>query len=101
MLPFLWQLVMEMRQNEYFFLLLFCLCVGAGVFGVVYDGFLSNAEDDPEGATPVIIKTVKGKGGGGGKCHLHSASVLGLFLVGDVVGGKWLEKKQGGWKGDG
>ena len=32
----------------------------AGVFGIVYDGFLSNAEDDPEGATPVIIKTIKG-----------------------------------------
>lgn len=33
----------------------------AGVFGVVYDGYLSNAEDDPEGAIPVIIKTVKGE----------------------------------------
>lgn len=32
----------------------------AGVFGVVYDGYLSNAEDDPEGTNPVIIKTVKG-----------------------------------------
>lgn len=31
-----------------------------GVFGVVYDGYLSNAEDEPEGTTPVIIKTVKG-----------------------------------------
>jgi RYK receptor-like tyrosine kinase len=30
-----------------------------GVFGVMYDGYLSNAEDDPEGAVPVIIKTVK------------------------------------------
>jgi len=36
-------------------------CSLAGVFGVVYDGYLSNAEDDPEGTTPVIIKTVKGK----------------------------------------
>ena len=26
----------------------------------MYDGYLSNAEDDPEGAVPVIIKTVKG-----------------------------------------
>lgn len=34
----------------------------AGVFGVMYDGYLSNAEDDPEGAVPVIIKTVKGNG---------------------------------------
>jgi hypothetical protein len=33
-----------------------------GVFGVMYDGYLSNAEDDPEGAVPVIIKTVKGNG---------------------------------------
>ena len=32
----------------------------AGVFGVVYDGYLANAEDEVEGATPVIIKTVKG-----------------------------------------
>ena len=30
---------------------------------MVYDGYLSNAEDDPEGASPVIIKTVKGKSG--------------------------------------
>ena len=30
------------------------------MFGVMYDGYLSNAEDDPEGAVPVIIKTVKG-----------------------------------------
>ncbi|XP_064394649.1 tyrosine-protein kinase RYK-like [Halichondria panicea] len=30
-----------------------------GVFGVIYDGYLSNAEDDVEGVTPVIIKTVK------------------------------------------
>jgi hypothetical protein len=28
----------------------------------MYDGYLSNAEDDPEGAVPVIIKTVKGNG---------------------------------------
>ena len=28
---------------------------------MVYDGYLSNMEDDPEGATPVIIKTVKGE----------------------------------------
>jgi hypothetical protein len=33
----------------------------AGVFGVVYEGYLSNAEDDVEGAMPVIIKTVKGE----------------------------------------
>ena len=39
---------------------------------MVYEGYLSNAEDDVEGAIPVIIKTVKGrlcvvvKGGGGG-----------------------------------
>lgn len=32
-----------------------------GVFGVVYDGYLSNAEDEPEGTTPVIVKTVKGE----------------------------------------
>ena len=32
----------------------------AGVFGIVYDGFLSNAAEEVEGATPVIIKTVKG-----------------------------------------
>lgn len=32
-----------------------------GVFGVMYDGYLSNAEDDVEGAIPVIIKTVKGE----------------------------------------
>ena len=31
-----------------------------GVFGVLYDGYLTNAEDDVEGAVPVIIKTVKG-----------------------------------------
>lgn len=31
-----------------------------GVFGIVYDGFLSNAAEEVEGATPVIIKTVKG-----------------------------------------
>ena len=31
-----------------------------GVFGVMYDGYLTNAEDDVEGAVPVIIKTVKG-----------------------------------------
>lgn len=30
-----------------------------GVFGIVYDGYLSNAEEDVEGVTPVIIKTVK------------------------------------------
>jgi len=30
-----------------------------GVFGVMYDGYLSNAEDEVEGASPVIIKTVK------------------------------------------
>ena len=42
-------------------LTLFYMCtVHAGVFGVMYDGYLSNAEDDPEGAVPVIIKTVKG-----------------------------------------
>ena len=33
----------------------------AGVFGVIYDGYLSNAEEDVEGAIPVIIKTVKGR----------------------------------------
>ena len=27
----------------------------------MYDGYLSNAEDDVEGAIPVIIKTVKGE----------------------------------------
>ena len=36
------------------------VAMAAGVFGVMYDGYLSNAEDDPEGAVPVIIKTVKG-----------------------------------------
>ncbi len=30
------------------------------MFGVIYDGYLGNAEDDVEGVTPVIIKTVKG-----------------------------------------
>ncbi|XP_019853782.1 PREDICTED: tyrosine-protein kinase RYK-like [Amphimedon queenslandica] len=30
-----------------------------GVFGVMYEGYLTNAEDDVEGAIPVIIKTVK------------------------------------------
>ena len=28
---------------------------------MVYEGYLSNAEDDVEGAIPVIIKTVKGE----------------------------------------
>lgn len=28
---------------------------------MVYDGYLSNAEDEPEGTTPVIVKTVKGE----------------------------------------
>ena len=37
------------------------LCFLVGVFGVMYDGYLSNAEDDVEGAIPVIVKTVKGK----------------------------------------
>ncbi len=36
--------------------IIFC----AGVFGVMYEGYLTNTEDDVEGATPVIIKTVKG-----------------------------------------
>lgn len=27
---------------------------------MIYDGYLGNAEDDVEGVTPVIIKTVKG-----------------------------------------
>ncbi len=31
------------------------------MFGVIYDGYLGNAEDDVEGVTPVIIKTVKGR----------------------------------------
>ena len=31
-----------------------------GAFGVMYDGYLCNAEDDVEGAIPVLIKTVKG-----------------------------------------
>lgn len=30
-----------------------------GVFGVMYEGHLTNAEEDVEGAIPVIIKTVK------------------------------------------
>ena len=30
------------------------------MFGVMYEGYLTNAEDDVEGAIPVIIKTVKG-----------------------------------------
>ena len=38
--------------------IIFC---SVGVFGVLYEGYLSNAEDDPEGAVPVIIKTVKGE----------------------------------------
>ena len=40
---------------------LWCRALPAGVFGVVYEGYLSNAEDDVEGAMPVIIKTVKGE----------------------------------------
>ena len=28
---------------------------------MMYDGYLTNAEEDVEGAIPVIIKTVKGK----------------------------------------
>lgn len=43
----------------------------AGVFGVVYDGYLSNAEDDPEGTNPVIIKTVKGM-------YNYTGAVVGL-----------------------
>ena len=31
-----------------------------GVFSVMYDGYLANAEDDVDGAVPVIIKTTKG-----------------------------------------
>ena len=30
------------------------------MFGVMYEGYLTNAEEDVEGAIPVIIKTVKG-----------------------------------------
>lgn len=40
---------------------MFSLSLPSGVFGIVYDGYLSNAEDEPEGTTPVIIKTVKGR----------------------------------------
>lgn len=43
------------------------MTTAAGVFGVMYDGYLSNAEDDPEGAVPVIIKTVKGERTSGAK----------------------------------
>ena len=50
--------------------------MAAGVFGVMYDGYLSNAEDDPEGAVPVIIKTVKGS-----TSHtLARTHVLSLYL---------------------
>ena len=50
------------------FVVVFCInryvwyfYVVLGVFGVMYDGYLTNAEEDVEGAIPVIIKTVKGK----------------------------------------
>ena len=50
----------------------------AGVFGVMYDGYLSNAEDDPEGAVPVIIKTVKGNCPVVGNNSTYPASPLPL-----------------------
>ena len=34
------------------------LCSGS--FALVHDGYLTNAEDDVEGGTPVVIKSVKG-----------------------------------------
>ena len=41
-----------------------CTCIHiTGVFGVMYSGYLTNAEEDVEGAVPVIIKTVKGQPG--------------------------------------
>ena len=36
-----------------------CVCL-PGSFTQVRNGYLDNAEDDAEGATPVMIKTVKG-----------------------------------------
>jgi RYK receptor-like tyrosine kinase len=61
-----------------------------GVFGVMYEGFLTNAEDDVEGAIPIIIKTVKDntpdvvvksllEGGGAtrGVSHRHLLPVVG------------------------
>ena len=47
--------IIGMWISSYYFIASF-----VGVFGVMYDGFLSNTEDDVEGAIPVIIKTVKG-----------------------------------------
>ena len=50
------QVIIGLRRYGDFTFFSFC----TGVFGVVYDGYLSNAEDEPEGTTPVIVKTVKG-----------------------------------------
>ena len=35
--------------------------VAIGTFGKMYEGYLANAEDDVEGAVPVMIKTVVGQ----------------------------------------
>ena len=50
------EVIIGLRRYGDFTFFSFC----TGVFGVVYDGYLSNAEDEPEGTTPVIVKTVKG-----------------------------------------
>ena len=34
--------------------------VAIGTYGRIYEGYLANAEDDVEGAIPVMIKTVAG-----------------------------------------
>ena len=35
--------------------------VAIGTYGRIYEGYLANAEDDVEGAVPVMIKTVIGQ----------------------------------------
>ena len=57
----------------------------------MYEGYLSNAEDDVEGAMPVIIKTVKGeclKERGGGRYVYVGESKRG--------GGRERERERGG-----
>ena len=38
-----------------------CMCATAGTYGRMHEGYLANAEDDVEGAVPVMIKTVVGQ----------------------------------------
>ena len=35
--------------------------ISVGTYGRMYEGYLANAEDDVEGAVPVMIKTVVGQ----------------------------------------